>query len=382
MVDIERPRGQLARFPAFDGIRAVAALLVILSHFPQASDSRFYNAIWQINQQARMAYVALDVFFVVSGFFITRLLLRERFETGSISFANFYMRRALRIFPVYYLAVVACIVIFRFGTADAISLLTYTYNFYHPFHATPNPLEHTWSLSVEEQFYLFWPLAILLVPPRWLNAVMGCIVPLLAISSGLLLAIILLNDDARVAGDVVYMSLFTRMLSLSLGGWLALREFENKPLRGWRCLALLVGGLFVITLDRVGRNHGIISSQPVYWTIALIGYVMISVSFIATMIFDRGLLQRMMATFLSISLMRKLGQMSYAMYVFHLPVLFYFGLNDAALNGAKVPVLQVYLALAITLVLPFLSYHLLETPMAKLKEGLGSTVLKSKPQQA
>jgi peptidoglycan/LPS O-acetylase OafA/YrhL len=292
------------------------------------------------------------------------------------------MRRALRIFPVYYLAVVACMVIFRFGTADAISLLTYTFNFYHPLHPTPNPLEHTWSLSVEEQFYLFWPLAILLVPPRWLNAVMGCIVPLLAVSSGLVLAIILLNDDARMASDVVYMSLFTRMLSLSLGGWLALREFENKPLRGWRCLALLVGGLFVITLDRLGRNHGIISSQPVYWTVALIGYVMISVSFIATMVFDRGLLQRMIAAFLSIPLMRKLGQMSYAMYVFHLPVLFYFGLNDAALNGAKVPVLQVCLALAITLALPFLSYHLLETPMAKLKESLGSTSLKSKPQQA
>jgi peptidoglycan/LPS O-acetylase OafA/YrhL len=109
---------------------------------------------------------------------------------------------------------------------------------------------------------------------------------------------------------------------------------------------------------------------------------MISVSFIATMVFDRGLLQRMIAAFLSIPLMRKLGQMSYAMYVFHLPVLFYFGLNDAALNGAKVPVLQVCLALAITLALPFLSYHLLETPMAKLKESLGSTSLKSKPQQA
>lgn len=382
MAEIERARGPLPKFPAFDGIRAVAALLVILSHCPQALDSRVYNAIWQVNQQARMAYVALDVFFVVSGFFITRLLLRERFETGSISFTNFYMRRALRIFPVYYLTVFACIIIFRFDTADTVSLLTYTFNFYHPLHPVPNALEHTWSLSVEEQFYLFWPLAILLIPPRWLNAVMGYIVPLLAVFSGLVLAVILINHEPRMAGDVVYMSLFTRMLSLSLGGWLALREFENKPLRGWRCLALFVGGLVILILDRIGRNHGIITSQPVYWTIALIGYVMISVSFIATMVFDRGLFQRLMAAVLSLSLMRKLGQMSYSMYVFHLPVLFYFGLNDAALNGAKVPVAQVCLALAITLALSFLSYHLLETPMAKLKESLGKTSLKSKLQQA
>lgn len=366
---------RLEKFPAFDGFRGIGVVVVIFSHCPQVLESSLYNTVWHLNQLSRVGYIALDIFFVMSGFFITRLLLRERAKTGRISFKDFYIRRALRIFPVYYLTVIVCLFIFKFSTADTISLLTYTFNFYHPLHPVPNPLEHTWSLSVEEQFYFFWPLLILLVPPRWLNRVTGVVVPLLAIASGLVMAVIFIGHDPREAGDVVYMSLFTRMLSLSLGGWLALREFENKPLRGWRCLALFLGALVILTLDRTGRNLGIITSQPVYWTIALIAYAMVSVSFVATMVFDRGILKRVLTVFLSIPLLRGLGQMSYAMYVFHLPVLFYLGINDAALGGAKVPILQVAIAFAVTIGLAMLSYYLLETPMAKLKETFGKVRL-------
>ncbi|UGV25828.1 acyltransferase [Rhodopseudomonas boonkerdii] len=366
---------RLEKFPAFDGFRGIGVVVVIFSHCPQVLESGLYNSIWHINQLSRVGYIALDIFFVMSGFFITRLLLRERAKTGRISFKDFYIRRALRIFPVYYLTVIVCVLLFTFGTADTISLLTYTFNFYHPLHPVPNPLEHTWSLSVEEQFYFFWPLLILLVPPRWLSRVIGIVVPLLAIASGLVMAVIFIGHDPREAGDVVYMSLFTRMLSLSLGGWLALREFENKPLRGWRCVALFLGAIVVLTLDRMGRNFGIITSQPVYWTIALIAYAMVSVSFVATMVFDRGILKRVMTAILSIPLLRGLGQMSYAMYVFHLPVLFYLGINDAALDGAKVPILQVAIAFAVTIGLSILSYYLLETPMAKLKDRFGKVRL-------
>lgn len=366
---------KLEKFPAFDGFRGIGVVVVIFSHCPQVLESSIYNAIWHVNQLSRVGYVALDIFFVMSGFFITRLLLRERAKTGRISFKDFYIRRALRIFPVYYLTVIACLFLFKFNTADTISLFSYTFNFYHPLHPVPNPLEHTWSLSVEEQFYFFWPLLILLVPPRWLNRTIGLVVPLLAIASGLVMAVIFLNHDPREAGDVVYMSLFTRMLSLSLGGWLALREFENKPLRGWRCLVLFLAALVILTLDRMGRNLGIITSQPVYWTIALVAYAMVSVAFVATMVFDHGILKRVMTAFLSIRLLRGLGQMSYAMYVFHLPVLFYLGINDAALDGAKAPILMVALAFAVTILLSILSYYLLETPMAKLKEGFGKVRL-------
>lgn len=368
---------KLEKFPAFDGFRGIGVVVVVFTHYPQVIESDLYNAVWRANMASRFGYGLLDIFFVISGFFITRLLLRERAKTGRISFSDFYMRRALRIFPVYYLTVLVCYLVFQLNTADLLSLVSYTFNFYHPLHPVPNPLEHTWSLSVEEQFYFFWPLLILLVPPRWLNAVTGRVIPLLAICSGLLMAVMLAAYEPRQAGDIVYMSLFTRMLSLSLGGWLAVREFQGRPLRGWRCIALLVGAVMVLALDRQGRDLGIISSQPLYWTIALIGYAMASVAFVATMVFDRGIIQRGMTAMLSVPLLRGLGHLSYAMYVFHLPVLFFLGLNDAAVDGARVPILQVALAFGVTLGLSVLSYYLLESPMAKLKQSFGGVKLEA-----
>lgn len=144
---------KLEKFPAFDGFRGIGVVVVVFTHYPQVIESDLYNAVWRANMASRFGYGLLDIFFVISGFFITRLLLRERAKTGRISFSDFYMRRALRIFPVYYLTVLVCYLVFQLNTADLLSLVSYTFNFYHPLHPVPNPLEHTWSLSVEEQFY-------------------------------------------------------------------------------------------------------------------------------------------------------------------------------------------------------------------------------------
>lgn len=368
---------RLEKFPAIDGFRGIGVLVVVFTHCPEVFESGFYNWIWKLNQASRVGYVALDIFFVISGFFITRLLLRERAKTGQISFKNFYARRVLRIFPIYYLAVFICYFAFRFSASDTLSLVTYTFNFYHPFHAAPNPLEHTWSLSVEEQFYFFWPLLILLVPQRHLGLVTGRVIPALAIASGLVMAVLLHNADKMVAGNVVYMSLFTRMLSLSLGGWLAVREFEGRPLRGWRCLALTIGALVLLLIDRIGRESGIIDSQPLYWTIALAAYAMVSVAFTCTLVFDRGAIQRWMTAFLSIPLLRGVGHLSYAIYLFHLPVLFAFGLNEAAMAGGKAPLMMVVLAISVTIGLSVLSYYLIESPLSSLKQNFGGPTVRT-----
>src|SRR3954468_9560868 len=113
---------RLEKFPAFDGFRGIGVVVVVFSHCPEVLESSVYNAFWKLNQLSRVGYVALDIFFVISGFFITRLLLRERAKTGHISMKNFYARRVLRIFPIYYLAVFICYFIFKFGAADTLSL--------------------------------------------------------------------------------------------------------------------------------------------------------------------------------------------------------------------------------------------------------------------
>ena len=358
---------KLEKFPAFDGFRGIGVLVVVFSHFPDVLDNAIYSAVWKANMTSRIGFVMLDIFFAMSGFFITRLLLRERASTGKISFKNFYTRRALRIFPVYYLTILVCYFAFKFQWADTLSLLSYTFNFYHPFHLAPHPLEHTWSLSVEEQFYFFWPLVILLVPPRLIEMVTGRLVPILAIASGFALAWMIGARDNVLSGDLVYMSISTRMLSLSLGGWLAVREFQNRPLMGLPCLLLAIGALVLLVADRAARESGLIANQGVYWTVALAAYGMISVAFVATMVFDRGIFQRWLTAVLSVSILRSLGNISYALYVFHLPVLFAFGLNDGTLNGNRVTVMQTGVAFVIMMLLAIASYFLIERPLQSVK---------------
>jgi peptidoglycan/LPS O-acetylase OafA/YrhL len=359
---------RLEKFPAFDGFRGIGVLVVIFSHFPDVLDSAIYSAVWKINMASKVGYVMLDIFFAMSGFFITRLLLRERAATGRISFRDFYTRRALRIFPVYYLTIVVCFFVFNFQWADTLSLLSYTFNFYHPFNLAPHPLEHTWSLSVEEQFYFFWPLVILLVPPRLIERVTGRLIPLFAVASGFALAWTIGARDNALSGDLVYMSISTRMLSLSLGGWIAVREFQNRPLTGVPCLVLAIVALVLLVLDRVARETGVITNQGVYWTVALAAYGMISVSFVSTMVFDRGIFQRWLTAVLSLSILRSLGNISYALYVFHLPVLFAMGLNDGTLTGNRVTVAQAAMAFFVMMLLAIASYFVIERPLQSVKQ--------------
>lgn len=357
-----------AKIPALDGVRALSVTLVILAHLPRSDNAVLYQGLWLVNQAARGAYVALDVFFVLSGFFITRLLIDERASTGRISITDFYTRRALRIFPIYYLAVGICWFVFHFSGAELAALFSYTFNYYHPFNPTPNPLEQSWSLSVEEQFYLVWPFLITAIPLRFGSLVTGRIVPLLAIASGAAISIWLWRSDPMLAGNVVYMSLPTRMLSLSLGGWLAFREFEGRPLRGLPCLAMLVGAVVVLAADRLGRDAGIIRSQSAYWTVALASWVMISIAFVATVVFDAGRLGKGLNRLLSIAPLRGVGRISYALYLYHLPVIFWFGLNEAVIHDGRAPFSHILAVVAIVVALATLSWFLIERPLQRLRQ--------------
>ena len=169
------------RIPSLDGVRAIAILLVLYSH----ADIPGHSAYPLAAIKGRCGFLGVQVFFVLSGFLITALILREMARTGRVSRSGFYLRRALRILPAYvtYLAFVA--ILPRMGdaymsTGDWLTALTYTVNF----HALPIPvpISHVWSLSVEEHFYLVWPLvmaASTLANARW--TALGCIVTCLSI---------------------------------------------------------------------------------------------------------------------------------------------------------------------------------------------------------
>jgi hypothetical protein len=163
----QEPAGSADGFrPDLEGLRAVAVVLILLYHasVPRASGG----------------YVGVDVFFVLSGFLITGLLLREVRRTGTISLPSFYARRARRLLPAAALVLLATIAASTVVlpalemtdvAGDAASAALYVSNMRFAFQATdylradlaPSPILHYWSLSVEEQFYVFWPAIVMLV---------------------------------------------------------------------------------------------------------------------------------------------------------------------------------------------------------------------------
>ncbi len=146
------------QLPGLHGLRALAAALVVFFHLGVPRVPGPYGVL---------------AFFVLSGFLITWLLLHEERQRGSIDLRSFYVRRSLRIFPAFYAywlaAMLLWVVANRYGAkpvqwGQALAAFTYTTNYYQALNGDPNSLlSHTWSLAVEEQFYLLWPLAFSLL---------------------------------------------------------------------------------------------------------------------------------------------------------------------------------------------------------------------------
>lgn len=148
------------RIPSLDGLRAVSITMVLLGHlegthhFPKLQVHRWLGD---------MAHLGVLVFFVISGFLITSLLMGERQKSGTTSLAMFYLRRVLRIFPAFYAFILMMVIASHLGWvrlsgSDLLHALTYTVN-YDPQRSWI--IGHLWSLSIEEQFYLLWPLVFL-----------------------------------------------------------------------------------------------------------------------------------------------------------------------------------------------------------------------------
>ena len=148
---------QLRRIASLDGLRAISIILVYLAHL---AGTRNFPFTRQISAAGELGYLGVKVFFVISGFLITSLLLNEVQSKGHISLKNFYFRRLVRIFPACYVYVSVFVVLSLTGLItlhwpDVYHGYTYTVNYYHTGRSWY--IGHLWSLSVEEQFYMLWP---------------------------------------------------------------------------------------------------------------------------------------------------------------------------------------------------------------------------------
>ena len=150
------------RIPGLDGLRAIAVIMVIMAHACQTTGFPKFDFLSLI---APHGGLGVEIFFVISGFLITNLLLREIRRTQRISLKSFYVRRSLRIFPAYACLLLTVFVVAQLGFAsvtsrDWLAAVTYTLNFVH---RPAWEVGHGWSLSIEEHFYLLWPLVLLIL---------------------------------------------------------------------------------------------------------------------------------------------------------------------------------------------------------------------------
>lgn len=260
-----RPSEQ-TRIPTLDGLRAAAVAFVIWGHLGRTPGVGEWYRVWE--PVVPSAAFGVRVFFVISGFIITLLLLREWKRTASINMLSFYIRRAFRLLSAlgaYLLFVVAADV-----WTDAsepwfgwVTSLTFTKNFYSRSWLTG----HLWSLSVEEQFYLVWPAVVLVCPERWREVVAWAILPM-AVGSR---AFLLLTEHEGFA----HVSPFTNFDFMMVGALLAFRidrqDYSSVSPGTWR--GILACGLLVLVALEVGvtNRHSLIwaSVQPTLIALAI-----------------------------------------------------------------------------------------------------------------
>ncbi len=276
-------------------------------------------------------YVGVDVFFVISGFLITRLLLGELERTGTVSLVRFYARRAKRLLPLLFVVLVAVVVLSRLllspvrgeeVSGDVVSSAFYVANWHFAAQSVdyfaqgiePSPVQHLWSLAIEEQFYIVWPTLMLLL--AWPLALRGfSLRPVLwvmvAIVFGASLAI-----GVQLTGDqpsAAYFSTLGRAWELALGASLALLGAVRLPGRlaaalGWAGLAAIAYAVFAF--DSGTPFPGLAALVPTLGTAALI--LAGSATYAAAASPSRAL---------SLSPVRYVGRISYSWYLWHWPAL-------------------------------------------------------------
>ena len=366
--------GGRRKLAALDGIRGVAVLAVMLSHF-----ERFLPAtaiLAPLKSVLAFGWCGVDLFFVLSGFLITGILVQTRDAVNY--FQSFYARRFLRIFPIYYATL--AVVFIAASIVPSIpnvpppherwTYFAYVANWLPFFTGTwgPNVVGHFWSLAVEEQFYLLWPLCVFVLAPRtlWRSAIALSIVALVVrcawvIHSG--------PSEALMLGT------FTRMDSLLIGALGAMIYARSVKVAAPRHLSR-IGTLAILAWTTgivVTTWHaGPTASFPF---VASIGYTIFAIAAGALVLGSAlgdgtaGAVQRALRH----PVLTKVGKYSYGMYVYHVPLLGICELliwrhlpQQLTANSAVAVTYVIFLALA-TFGIAALSFELVERRLLDLK---------------
>ena len=353
--------------PSIDSLRALAVLAVIIYHV----DVNYLPG----------GFLGVDLFFVLSGYLISSLIIKEYRKTGSLNLYNFYIRRARRLLPaVYFMITVGLVVMVLFNEVllrkshlDAIFGYIYSSNWWYIFHkldyfdsfGAQSPFKHLWSLAIEEQFYMIFPLLFLLVNRKkkskdgtyklnknFLYVVLG----LILVS---LIAHILLFDINNISR--IYFGTDTRAFSLLVGVVGAIlypmERLHAKVTPQQNMLYSVVSLVSIATLITVM----IYTSEYNTWLYRG-GFLLVAILGLIVII-SSGKQHTLMSRLLSFKPVVFIGKISYSLYLWHFPVLV---LTTPVSEIGNPNIIFVVLRVILTFVLATASYVFVETPIRKL----------------
>ncbi len=338
-----RKRLDRQEIPSLNGLRTIACLAVITYHggYPLAGLS---------------AGSGVMLFFVLSGFLITWLLLKERDKHGEVSLFNFYVRRSLRIFPALflYLVLVVCLLLWRHSPISwghVLSCAFYFNNYYYAVSTnTIGWLQHAWSLAVEEQYYLLWPTTFVLFASRKALGRLLCIcIPVCWV----------IRATACLAGvpdRYLYRGFEMRADQLLVGCLLAVLVFNGTARRVVDLVSRPVSALVAIALLELSLH---LDSSLTYRYVAGAAVEPLLLACLLLQAVTMG------SRVLDLPPMRYLGRISYGLYLYH-----ELGFTISERICAPGSLLSVAVAFAATTGLAALSFHLFEQPILGLKDRL------------
>lgn len=365
------------RVDSLDGIRTIAVLLVVAFHVGVPGLSG--------------GYLGVDVFFVLSGFLITTLLIKELSRTGRIDLGRFWARRALRLMPAALLVILAVVLWALFVAepyrrpgigADALWSLLYVANWrfvssssYFADDGTDSPLLHVWSLAVEEQFYVAWPLLLTVVgvlvwrratgapstdsaarieTDRRRRAVIATAVGAVALTLAVASAVWLWTLYDPSAPDRAYMGTDTKIFEPLIGA-LAAAIMTRRAVQRWvvaHHVALIAAGLAGIAVGVVTLG----GPSPLYFAGGAVAFSICCAVLVAAA--TAGGNSELVARTLGLAPVAYLGRISYGIYLWHWPLAVWLLTDPSRFEPARAVA-----AVAFTIVLASLSYHLVEVPI-------------------
>jgi peptidoglycan/LPS O-acetylase OafA/YrhL len=354
------------RVLALDGLRGVAILAVFLYHYGNGGNQSSNAMVRAVSKVFGLGWSGVDLFFVLSGFLITGILFDTQLDPGY--YKKFYIRRILRIFPIYYVAAAAVFFVglvvgvhWSGGHLSFLFYLGYPAAALWPSLVQVSPLiriTHLWSLSVEEQFYMIWP---------WLIRLMGGMRRILLVC----LAMFVVALASRLAfvewvNPVwAYVFLPCRMDDLAVGAAIAIavRGGGAEKLRRWALPALVFSTASFVALCII--RHTVDHSDA---AIAVWGYSLIAIAYGALLVMSLGRL----STMFSWSIFRVFGRYSYGLYLYHFPLTVLLEpmrpwIIARTGSFAIGSVAYVVVCVTINLSLAALSFQLIESPIMHLK---------------